>query len=430
MVTTEIIFLFLAGIFLVGFFGNMFFKKTKISDIFFLMLIGFLLGSGLNIIPTQELELLKNFSSFFGSLALVILLFEGGLHLNFYRVVKELGNAASFTLLAFIISVVLSGLLLHLVFSFPIIYGLLIGAIVGGVSSAVIIPLVSNSKAKENTKTLLTLESAITDAFSVIIVVAITEIIAATTASVQSVFQSIFSAFAIATVLGIAGAILWLKILRDFPSTHNFSYLLTLSFLFILYSLIEFVNGNGAFGALVFGLILGNSSEILSILKMKKFYLSKTITMFQAEIALFIKTFFFIFLGIIVEITQLSLQVILIVISMLVFAIISRILTLKLLFKKKTEIYKDKEYVVSLHARGLAAAVLATYPLSVMGIVNQYTKIILPIAFLVIILTNISTTIMFFITEKRKKKKDDSSKDDLQPVKTIKNDLDPIVKEE
>jgi hypothetical protein len=54
---------------------------------------------------------------------------------------------------------------------------------------------------------------------------------------------------------------------------------------------------------------------------------------------------------------------------------------------------------MSLHARGLAAAVLATYPLT-MGLVDEYTLLILPIAFLVIIISNISTTILFFKAEK------------------------------
>ena len=73
--------------------------------------------------------------------------------------------------------------------------------------------------------------------------------------------------------------------------------------------------------------------------------------------------------------------------------------TLKVIYKK------DKNYIVGLHASGLAAAVLATFPLS-MGIDNDITRMIIPVAFLFIILTNLTTTVMLFVTEHNNKKAD------------------------
>jgi potassium/hydrogen antiporter len=406
---TLLILLFVSGIFLLGFFGNLFFKKTKISDLFFLILIGYLLASVLKVVPAYEIELLNSFTPIFGALALIILLFEGGLHLNFYKVINELGNASGFTLLVFSLTVGLSGVILNIAFGYPFIYGFLIGAILGGVSSAVVIPLVKKSSASENTKTLLTLESAMTDALCVIITIAIVEIIVAQTASIQGVVQSIFSAFAIATVIGVVGGIFWLRILRDFHSASEYSYLLTLSFLFFLYVVTEFIKGNGSFCALVFGLVLGNAPEILKIFRMKEFTLSRNILQFQNEISLFIKTFFFVYLGLIVDLGNLELKTIFIVIAILIISIISRIIVSKLLFSRSTISKKDQNKIVALHARGLAAAVLATYPLTV-GVNNIYTNTILPIAFLVIVLTNLTTTIGFFICEKKTNKTNSSKK--------------------
>jgi cell volume regulation protein A len=393
--------LFIAGIFLLGFFGNLFFRKTKISDIFFLIIIGYLLGPLFNIIPVDKMDL-SSVTPILGALALIILLFEGGLHLNFYKVIKELGNATKFTILVFLITVLLCSGVLYFIFSYPFIYGLLIGSIIGGVSSAVTIPLIRTANSNESTKTLLTLESAMTDALCVIITIAIVQVIISQNTSIQFMLQGIFSAFAIATVIGVLGGIFWLKVLRDWRSTHEYSYLLTLSFLFILYVLSEYVKGNGAFCALIFGLVLGNSPEILKIFKMKEFKLNNTIKQFQSEISLFIKTFFFIYLGLIVDLSLLDLKLILIVIFILIVSIASRILSAKLLFSKDGDLNKYEPLIVSLHARGLAAAVLATYPLT-MGIVNDYTLSILPIAFLIIILTNLTTTISYFMFEKKQK---------------------------
>ncbi len=397
-----LLFLFISIIFLFGFFSNLFFKKTKISNIFLLLLIGYLLGPVFNIIPIINVIVPETFTPFFGALALMILLFEGGMHLSFYKVIKEFGNAVLFTIFVFLITVLLTGSILHFIFNYPILYGLLIGSIVGGVSSAITIPLVRRSQATEDTKTVLTLESAINDALCVIVAMAIIQIILAGSITYQVVLQGIVSAFAIATVIGVVGGLFWLKILRDFAQTKEFGYFLTLSFLLLLYVTTEYFSGNGAFCALIFGLVLGNSPHILNMFKMKEFRLEKSILQFQHEISLFIKTFFFVYLGLIVDLGILNFNIMIIVVSILVIILLSRMLVTKIMFSRSEKIKKDIPLITSLHARGLAAAVLATYPLS-LGINNQYSLTILPISFLIIFITNSTTTVFFFLSERKRK---------------------------
>ncbi len=411
MFDANVLFLFFSLVFLIAFFGNLFFKKTRFSDISILLIIGFLLSNVLNIVTENQITVLKTMAPFFGSLALIIIVFEGGLHLNFYKVVKEIGKATLFTTIVFIITVLLSSTLLLLVFNIPFLYGLLIGSAIGGVSSAVIIPLILKSKSKEETKTLLTLESAITDSLCIIIFIIIFEIIVYQKSNIQFAFQNLLSAYAIATVIGIIAGIFWIKVLRDFNVIKEYNYLLTLSFLFLVYLLIEYAKGNGTFGVLVFGLVLGNSNDILKIFKMKVLSIENVVSLrqvykFQSEITLFIKAFFFIYLGLILDLSAVDFNVILIVVALLLIVIISRALSVYI-FSKDKIISKDKNYLLALHARGLAAAVLATYAIS-NNLVNEYTLIILPIVFLIIFLTNISTTIMFFFTDKQRIKEIES----------------------
>ena len=413
MIDTNIMLLFIAGIFLIGFFGNLFFRKTKISDLFFLILIGFLLGPGLNIIPAEPLALLKSFAPFFGALALMVLLFEGGLHLNFYKVLTEFKNATLFTILVFILTISLVSVTLYFVFSIPFLYGLLIGAIIGGTSSAVIIPLVSGSSASDDTKTFLTLESALTDSLCVVFAIAILDIIVSQTTNVQLIAQNIFAAYAISIVIGLFAGIMWIGVLKKFKYASEFGYMLTFSFLIILYVSSEFLKGNGAFCALMFGIVLGNYLALFRSFKFKKtedaiedsFDVTESIKKFQTEFSLFIKSFFFIYLGMIVDFSGLNLKTILITIVLVLVAILTRILIIKMLYRKESNLKKDKNYIVGLHARGLAAAVLATFPLA-MGIDNEITRMIIPVAFLFIILTNLTTTIMLFVTEHNNKKAD------------------------
>jgi cell volume regulation protein A len=163
---------------------------------------------------------------------------------------------------------------------------------------------------------------------------------------------------------------------------------------------------------------------------MKQFTISQSMTRFQSEISLFIKTFFFVYLGIIVDLSTVNLKIVLIVIGLVVLAIMSRIFSIKLMFRKK-ELKGDSKYVLALHARGLAAAVLATYPLTI-GLTNQYTLIILPIAFLVIILTNLSTTIFFFFADKDTKNNDDSNdsskEENIKELVKVNDKINPVIK--
>jgi len=399
MINPLIFLIFIAGIFLLGFLGNLFFKKTKISDILILILIGLLIGPIFNIIPETIIHTLRNYTTIFAAIALIVLTFDGGLYLNFYKVITEIKNAFLFTMLIFILTASLSTILLHYVFGFELIYAILLAVIIGGTSSEIIIPLITKSCATDKTKTIMSLESAITDVLCVISTVTIVGIIIAKTANTKLIIQGVFSAFALAAVIGLIGGIVWSRILRDSQEVKSFSYFLSLSFLFLLYAVTEFLGGNGAFCVLIFGLVLGNASDIFKTFKMKDFTLDKTIHHFQTEISLVIKTFFFIYLGVIIDFKYINLNVILITAALVSLIIVIRILITKLLFFKNLE-KKDKDLVVAMHTRGLAAAVLATYPTSV-GIQNVFTEKIIGVALLVILITNITTTIYFFIIEKK-----------------------------
>jgi cell volume regulation protein A len=116
---------------------------------------------------------------------------------------------------------------------------------------------------------------------------------------------------------------------------------------------------------------------------------------------LLIKTFFFVYLGIIIDIKVITLEVILITFALVSLVLIVRAISTKVFFSKILD-NKDQDVVVALHARGLAAAVLATYPIS-MGLNNSFTIKIVGVAFLLIILTNVTTTVYFFIIEKKNK---------------------------
>ncbi|NMA44528.1 MAG: hypothetical protein GX950_01805 [Candidatus Diapherotrites archaeon] len=406
----EITFFAIGCIIFIGYLGMIFFNKTKIPEIILLLVIGLIIGPIAGIVDPQGIAFFESILPFFATFALMIILFEGGLHLNFFKIIKAISGSFIFTIIVFILSVVFcTGITLGLsslgLLHFDLLTSIMFGAILGGTSSAIVIPLVNSISTQEETKTLLSLESALTDALSVITVVAIGELIILQTIDLTNVTSSILAAFSIAAVVGGLFGLLWLRVL-SFLEKKPYEYLMTLAALMLLYSIIATFKGNGAIAALTFGLVLGNSEEITSMLKITTRKVEGSIKNFQKEISFLVRTLFFVYLGILFKFEYLTIQVIGATILIVVFLYIARVIGTKIISKIKPVFKEDKKIISTMLARGLAAAVLVSIPVSMnLGLEQALLDEFTAIAFLVIFLTNIVTTIGVFISEKENKTK-------------------------
>ena len=428
MIDVVTAFLMVAVIIIIGYFGMILFKKTKISELIILMVIGLLIGPIFNLLGPAELAIFQSFLPFFAAFALIIILFEGGMQLNFFKAIRSVGDAFGFTILVFLINLILVVGALWLIAEFNIIQfdlltGLLVAAIIGGTSSAIIIPLVKNASAREETKTLLNLESALTDALCVITAVAVAEVMLIGSVSVTQIGAGILANFTIAAVVGFVAGLLWLRLL-SYLQGKSYEYLMTIAALLLIYSIVELFKGNGAIAALVFGLVLGNSVDITTMLKLRVRQIDNSIKSFQNEISFLVRTFFFVYLGILLKVEYLTKEVILISVAIIVIIIISRYFGAKILGILKPIFKPDTKLITTMSARGLAAAVLVSLPMSMglniaLPILDQITAI----AFIVIFLSNILTTIGIFISEKGKPKNMDEEKKDI--LKEIKVESSP-----
>ena len=396
-------FFFLALVIFSGFFAQAFFRRTGISDFLLLMAIGLLLGPVLHFFDNATVIFLRGIAPFFASLALIFMLFEGGMGLNFRQVLREIGRATLFTFLVFIFTLFsVAGILSA--FGWPLLVSLLVGAVLGGTSAEIIIPMLKGLRASKETKTMIFLESTINDAFCLVSAIAILEIMVSRSLDVQGIFQGILAAFAVAAFLGAYAGIFWLKILRDHRETVKpYQYLLTISVLFVLYFLAEYAKGNGAIAVLVFGLVLGNSREITAALGMKETVIDANIRLFQSEIAFFVKTFFFVYLGIIIDPGEFTPLLIALGISIVAFLVLARVAATEVVSRFNRELQADKTVIVSLMARGLATAVLATYVVSAGVDLGEFGGTIIRLTFIAIILTNIATMAGVFYLNLRQK---------------------------
>jgi len=367
----------------VGYVGYIFFDKTRISDVFWLMIFGIIIGPIFNLV---DRTLFVSISPFLAALALLIILFDAGINMDFYKMVRSFPRSILMAVLGMVISTLAVAAVAVYLMNFTWLYGLLLGAIVGGTSSAIVITIVKRLHMREQPKMIVTLESIFTDPLVIVVSIVLINIIAQNGNHI-SPLQSILSAFSIGAVIGLFVGLIWLFTL-DKLRGRPFDYMLTLALLFLLYVFVESAGGSGAIGALAFGLVLGNGTAFSTMLKTKKhFGFSKLQRTFQNEVSFFIRAFFFVYLGIIVSINT---TYVIYGLAVAVALILVRLVAAEISTFRMTLTHAEKNMIRTMAPRGLAAAVLAQLP-AAYNIPNA--AVFSDIVFIVILATVIYTTI-------------------------------------
>ena len=349
-----VLFLIVGSILIIGFLADFIFKKYRIPDITILLLVGLFLNFlGFQLISTDIIPL-------FSALALMFILFEVGTELKFYSLIKEIPRASLLAFSIFFISMLsvtlVSGAILNLQFEIA----LLLGAIIGGSSSTIVAPMISKLEITRNTRSLLTIESALTDALCVLVAITLLESLAfAGHLGLGRLLGEIVSSFSIAIVSGFIFGLVWLKILPKIEK-YEYYYLLTIGMLFFVYSITEIGGGIGAISSLIFGIVLGNVSQISKIFYIKDVKpLTPTTNTFHKLIVFIIRTFFFVVLGLIITISNLMMFLYGVLLTSLLFVLRFTFSRFAWLEPSKLE----NNLIAVMMPRGLAAAVLAPLPL-------------------------------------------------------------------
>ena len=213
--------------------GEAFFKKTGIPDVAFLIILGVIIGPVFGII---QAEAVIQVVPYFAALALIIIMFDGGLNLDIKHVIKTAHYSLTLALVGFILSVIIISVGAHYVLEWTWLESILLASIVGGSSSAIVFGLVRNIRISEKTKSILSFESAVTDILATIIAFILFEAVLAGHFDLQTLQETIGRAVVVGLVLGFGVGIPWMYISTKFANTQH-AYMLTLSILFVLFFL-------------------------------------------------------------------------------------------------------------------------------------------------------------------------------------------------
>ncbi len=379
-----------ALVILLGFAGNFFFQKTMIPDIIWLVLLGIFLGPVFNVIdPSMFAAAIP----FFTSLAIMIILFEGGLNTNIFMLIRESPRSILLATMTILLSMAAAGFFMMYAFEWPLLNGVLLGAILGGSSSPIIFSITSKVKADEKVKTLLNIESTLTDALCIILAIVVAELIVYGTYVPTEIANRILGSFSIGAILGFATGIVAIFLLTTFKR-KPFEYMLTLALLLLLYSFTESVGGSGAIAALIFGVVIANPLNISKMLKIRrKIIIDKNVQRFHREVAFLIRTFFFVYLGVLLTVG--SLNIIIFGIILTVALLVMRFLAVYASTIKAGIFSAEKKLMSALIPRGLAAAVLTQIPLNY-GIANAetYTDLIIIVIITSIVITTVGVAFL------------------------------------
>jgi len=367
---------------ILGVLGEAFFKKTGIPDILLLMVLGIIIGPVLGIIqPEAVLEIVP----YFAAVALIIIMFDGGLNLHIGKVLKTAHFAIILVIVGFALSVGIVAGLAHYGLGWEWIDSILLGTIVGGSSSIIVFGLVQKIRISDDAKSMLSFESALTDIFAVIIAFVLFEAALSGELSLDLLGVTIGKAILVGLVLGFGVGIPWMFVISKLKNAQH-SYMLTIGMVFLLFFLATSFGESGALTALVFGLMLGKKTYFSRLLKVK--FPEDTIdNSLHNQVTFLVRAFFFVFVGLLASFAQLEYVIFGIVAAIGIY--IGRIIITKsVLVRGFSKL--DKRVTSVMIPRGLAAAVLATFPLS-MGLPNAeaYPQIIFFVIFTSVLITTI-----------------------------------------
>jgi len=377
-----------------GYVCSIIFKKTQIPDVIWLLLFGFLIGPIFNLI---DRTIFISISPILASFALLIILFDAGLEMNLFTLIKQFPRSILITIVGITLTIFSIAISSVFLFGFDWIRALLLGAIIGGPSSAIVISIFKGLNIRDDVKTIMDLESILTDPVDVILTIAFIQIYISTL-PLYSIVGTIVSAFSIGAVIGFAAGIIWLVVLNKIKD--NFDYMLTLGILLLIYTFVESINGSGAISALVFGIVLGSGKIFSRAFKFKKSVsISPSLRKFHEEITFFVRSFFFVTMGIIVSI---NLNFIFQGIIITLFIALARVVTVAISTYKMNLTKLETNVMRIVIPQGLATAVMAYVPM-IYGVKDG--EIFLNIAFIIIMSTIIYTTVGMKIIYSRNKPK-------------------------
>ena len=307
MIASEVLVFGIAALIVIlGYLGDLIFRKFRIPYFLFLLFIGILLGP---ILGLADRAFIVPILQFFGSFTLIVVTFQSGLNLDFANILGQSWRAFFQSSFYILVSIAFITLVSNLLLGWNITEALIFSSTIGGeITAAVVIPLALTLELPDDVKTVLTIETAVSTIYSIVLFYAFLENWVHGGLNWLAAASSVVNKFAVGIVTGAALSPILLKLL-DYLEKGSYIPVFSIGLSLATYSAAEWLGGNGALAVLMFALFLTNYRQpplrhipVLSRLKLTP--LLEHIKLFHDQIAFLLESFFFfVSLGMILVVT-------------------------------------------------------------------------------------------------------------------------------
>ena len=365
----------LAALLILAVAANRLSKLTRVPDIIVLLLIGITLGPILHWVNPQTFQ---GAIRVLGTLALVLILFEGGLELRLRQALRYFPAGLLLVVLSFGLSLALIALmgraLLHLGWTDC----LLLGAALGCTSGTIVIPALQQIDTPDPVKITLTVESSLGEVIAVLLVGSLLK--SEGNGSLMAGLATDFSHHIIVSLLiGVAVGWAWYKI---FPRVAGmpFTNILNLGVVLGVYAAGDYLKGSGLLTVLIFGVTLANLPRTPHLTRQGARLLA-----FHAEFSFLVRSFFFVLLGVVAQF--ISRRYIIPILGILAALVLARFLAVQgSRWVVRDVSREDTELLFWMLPRGLVTAVLALEIVNDRGVNFAFLP---AMAFTVVMVTNL-----------------------------------------
>ena len=316
-----------------------------------------------------------NIAQTVGIIALLFILFAGGLDTDIKDIKPIKWQAFSLATIGVFISAMLFGIIASYLLNIELLYGLLLGSIISSTDAAAVFNVLrsKNVSLKNNLKPLLELESGSNDPMAIFLTIGLIEMITIPDSNIWDLLLMLVYQFGFGSIIGLSMGGIIVIVINKIKFMYEGIYpVLLIGFAFIVYSSTNLIGGSGFLAVYLAGIIIGN----------KDFVQKKSLLRFFDGLAWLGQIGMFITLGLLVFPSHL-LPIIGIGLTLsFILMFIARPLSvfISLIFSKAK--FVEKIFVSWVGLRGSVPIILATFPL-IAGV--KYADLIFSIVFFIVL---------------------------------------------
>ena len=383
---------------LLGFVAAQVFDKVRFPDYFILMSVGLILGSGLIPLPVDPRESLKTIAPVLSAIAIAFILFEGGLVLHVRGLGKVWGAAGAHTVVAMALSIagiVAAGTYL---LGLRLTTSLIMALAFCGPSASIDMSMLSQLRVQERTRFTIVVEGVMGNVVAAVFVLLFINVSGLATDEPSILLYLAYLGASIVLALGVGLA--WTHLVGRKP--RRFSFMTSVAIAVILYAISQgLLGGNGGIAAFVFGLVLGHRRFLVAPKPAPHGAAGpRGLQEFHGELVFLLRTFFFLYLGIRVTLTGISMAALLGAAAFVAVFIVSRWPSSTALSRAWRLPPLDRRILRATVSRGMTDTILILFAIEVGYIPAVEADLVTNLLFLVIIAAALASALLVFRAER------------------------------